>query len=583
MKLPSWSIGSWLRCCTMAGALVVSLPGNAATGRITDLATGEPIAGATVYAVWYERLWFSDRIGCGGTAVVQSDADGGYDVGFDMTFHAWFHDAAYWVVAPGYQGGGRYSSKDWSAKLQKLDGLSLDEKLKAVPPHDRYETCVRGVVTPYAGMERFERAIRAAQTAALCDPANGETTPQTDIFVRYFPATAQASFLWKTFVSALMPLRTSHPIPVAARNNACVLASLRDGSGALGGAPAQLDAPLTLQIALTSADSTMPARRMPVRLLWGLRDVQGSVFSIEHRETLPLFDAVAYTDDDGNASFRITQAMLDELDSQQQGKNTLPRPPFVVVPYAPDRIALGWGWNGSSRFCASGDILNLLPQLESRFGYVGPSGVCRVTPGTDGDNAADEQLHEIVRREAEWRVGKGPHQIDESTVRLYAWQWPATALLARAYDLITLPADVENDPEALNRLQRAELGQAFDAVCASPEGVPAMNPRIVLRAFWWLEAQSEGVAAANQRAQERATKWDDGARCTYADGKQTRGAPTRPPNPLTNNVACGVWRGIRERLGDAPSSTAAPLTQMQVDFSKREGACLDKTDFGSSL
>jgi hypothetical protein len=143
-----------------------------------------------------------------------------------------------------------------------------------------------------------------------------------------------------------------------------------------------------------------------------------------------------------------------------------------------------------------------------------------------------------------------------------------------------MPADAEQDAQALIHLQRTELTQAFDAMCAGDTQVP---PPMVLRALWWLDAQIDGATVADRNAQQRALQWDNGSRCTYRDGKLISLGSTMPPNPLTIEKVCGAWQTIRARLYTVQATNALPVTQMQVDFSQRANACLGQKDFGSSF
>jgi len=47
--------------------------------------------------------------------------------------------------------------------------------------------------------------------------------------------------------------------------------------------------------------------------------------------------------------------------------------------------------------------------------------------------------------------------------------------------------------------------------------------------------------------------------------------------------SCRAWHDVRPRLHGMPVSKALQVSQMQVDFSKRQGACPQQRHFGSSL
>lgn len=582
-----------------AAAMLVSLPAAAVTGRITDSVTGKPIAGATVYAAWYDTT-YDGRRPCGGYTVATTDANGDYDIGVSMTFHTWWHDASYWVVASSYRGSDTLTSKNWSTMLVPLDNLPLNDKLRAIPTSGRIENCTTSMQPAFAGAMQLERATRAAQFAVMCDPANGDTTPQTDEFLHVIPNTVQAPLLWRVFVNPLLPRQTSHPIPVVARNNACALASTsNEFDGPRVYRPPTV--PLTLRINLKNADDGLPTKKIPVRLLWGVRTVALRLIDAEHRDALPRYSAVALADEDGHADFSIPPELLAENNLEHGRYDKAPQIMFAAIPYADDRIGLDpvpRDFNGrhspmelSPGLSHYGLVMNSphagAVAVSAAAGLVmtGPHGGLVVTNPHTGPTVTSphgDSLHDVLatiaERETKWRSGKDLRELqvpDLSTIRIYALQWPAADLFWRAYDLITLPADVEADASALIRLQRNELGQAFEALCAGDEQARAPNAHSVLRALWWFEAQTDGINAATRNAQGRAQEWENGTRCTYRDGKLVSGGATQPPIPLTLDKVCGAWHDIRARLNAAPGTSVLPVTQMQVDFSHRANACTD--------
>lgn len=553
-----------------AAAMFALLPATAATGRITDSVTGKPIAGATVYAAWYATT-YDGRRPCGGYTVATTDANGDYDIGVSMTFHTWWHDASYWVIAPGYRGSDTLTSKNWSTMLVPLGDLPLNEKLRAIPTSGRIESCTTSMQPSFAGAVQFERATRTAQFAAMCNPANGDTTPQTDEFLHIMPMRTQAPLLWRVFVNPLLPRQTSHPISVVARNNACALAATSDEFERAYRPPT---IPLTLRISLKNADAGLPSKKISVRLLWGVRTIAGRSSDAEQRNVLPRYSAVAITDEEGHADFSIPPTLLDESNLGHSRYDRAPQVMFAAIPYADDRIGLDPQPQSLSKNDGH-STAQLSPALSHFYGRMALQ-----------DGGAHDMLATIAERETKWRSGKELGDLqnpDLSTIRVYAWQWPATDLFWRAYNLITLPADVEADTDALIHLQRAELGQAFDDFCTGNPQEHAPYPPWVLRALWWLEAQIDGIDVANRNAQQRALEWDNGSRCMYRDDKLVSLGSTQPPNPLTLEKVCRAWHDVRARLEGVPATSAPAVTQMKIDVSHRQDACTHLPNFGSSF
>ena len=596
---------------------------DAATGRITDARTGQPVAGATVYAVWYfhpiqvpvpVEVQHVSRA-CGGAAIFTTDANGYYRVDAGTRAAAALHEAAFWVAAPGHYdkvaeppGVAEAHWRGWSRALEPLDSLSIDEKLTALRTTETADSCVAGRVQPFEMERRFESALRRVANHELC--ADLAAAPAKRTFLSLYPSGLQSSALWRLFVDPHLSTEADDaPISLLAVHNACAV--LADDGNDAGSRSMHVNFPPILRINVLDADSRTGVANLPVRVLWAARAIPARSIDRDHRDFAPVYSIAGVTGGDGSIDVLVTQAMLDAQPQDTRGLRE--RLNYAAVPYANDRLAFDATEPDLSSLCTPTALLGALPQLHTNIRF-GPFRVrCAAAPYADADAAAgagagrpglrlsgglpqvapDPLLSEIdalAKREMQRRAQIAPRAIspnaaaaDAATIYTYSWQWPASALLPRSYDLLTLNADTEADPQALLQLQRTQVHAALDAVCAGERDAQMADGYAVLRLLWWEEAAASGVDEANRNVQQRMLSWDNGERCSYRDGKWASQGPTLPPRRLLAGEVCEAWRKIASAAATSTASTAHGLEELQLDYAARPGACTHLPRSGASL
>jgi hypothetical protein len=616
-----------------------------ATGLITDAVTGKPIEGATVYAAWYYHPWHlpipvetqQAQIACGGTAVVKTDANGEYELGIWMDAQIHLHDAHFWVTAPGYydnykqqlpRGLDKYrdvlatviwnpasGKASWSRTLTPLGDASIDAKLLAIEASGGdADSCVAGIVEPFRAETEYHAALKSAMRAALCDGDRLEA-PRTDVFETIFRAESGDGFEWKYLVSALLPAQDTQSVPDLALRNACSLMETKVGHASRFGPPA-------LRIAVQDAVSGEPLGHVPVRILWGAADPEEGTGKHQISNVMIKRGFVATTSDAGFIELPITQEMLAE---QHLGPmDRYPQLHYAAIPLVSDRVSfaphpqelpvvcdardllyfavpadLRGNVSIMSSHCLSRQVRSPLPKWLPRVPQegaqdraAGGGAVRKVTgetastqsPVLDPSVAPEYvELARIIQEENVRRTDDPVRAVNRAIVNLYAWQWPSAALLGRAYQLIVVQPDIEADPDILLEVQRQQVSQAFDTLCAQPDNTEVRDPIEVTRELWWIETQTKGLVAANAGAQDRSVAWDNGSRCKYKDGQMIALGGTQPPNPLMKGTVCKVWDADRAAFASSPTGKPPALETFAVDYSTRVGACVNQPRNGASL
>jgi hypothetical protein len=635
---------SAIRAVLWIGVFVLMLaygPVAGASGKITDSLSGKPIAGATVYAVWYYHPFFSryhDELACGGTSVVETDVNGEYSLGFWTGLNSLFHNTKYWVVAPGHYDATTNSAReqygdfiqllstltwrheadptlDSSRALTPFGDVSIDTKLLALREANNVESCVSGVAPTYEGMYAFQTAVKRAMNVALCPSGAAATAPRTDVFRAVFPVGKMGPMLWRELVDPLLPARGKNPIPDLALNNACALVDPAGNNSSQ--TSFQIHGSPRLRITLKDAtDASVPAG-VPVRVLWGEHATNLHKIDRDQAQTVPSHSSIATTAADGTAQIAVTQEMIDE--QNPRSNNYEARFVYAVVPYAADwvgfdptitnlgnvcsvpqlivRVHDSRGMGGlvygsihcpsaGLRTAASGEVPLGMGVSQPRTAISQNEGSLKRAGAESASIPAQfQQLSVIADSESDRRNILHEAKPDRSTIYMYPWHWPAAALLARAYEAIWLKPENESDSAELIRLQRSQVRHAFEELCAEPGQEPLAQGFEVLRLLWWTEAQTEGIERANAHAQEHLASWDNGSRCRYRDGKMIMLGGTRPPNLLMPVDVCTDWKKLSLPADNASPPAEMPhgLDEFHVDFSQRADACIDMPHSGSSL
>ena len=222
----------------------------ASIGRITDSTTGEPIAGATVYAIWnyhpisipvpIEGVHAANKL-CGGSVVVLTDANGYYDFDRATSMKVRLHEAHQWVIADGYyndwQGPDAEDKHDfaqlllqlswdtshkqqdnWSKKLTPFGNASIDAKLLTlITAMRRAVWCTPPTATNEATLQKFTRAVQHAIHAAICEASKAEQAPRADVykfgFMFFAGKDPRTRLLQDPSVQPLIPRREHSPVP----------------------------------------------------------------------------------------------------------------------------------------------------------------------------------------------------------------------------------------------------------------------------------------------------------------------------------------------------------------------------------
>ncbi len=190
---------------------------SASTGRITDAATGNPIAGATVYVVWYyhplsiaifEGQHPADKL-CDGSTVAVTDVNGYYTLPPGIAFKTTTHEAHQFVFAPGYynnwEGPAAEDEHDfaqllrelswdttsaqkdaWSKRLTPFGSASIDTKLLVL-------TSAARRIEPLCNAHNDDQYLAQLRVAAaremknvICEASRLRQAPRTDVFKRAF-------------------------------------------------------------------------------------------------------------------------------------------------------------------------------------------------------------------------------------------------------------------------------------------------------------------------------------------------------------------------------------------------------------
>ncbi len=249
--------------------LFVSNPiAASAIGRITDSATGKPIAGAIVYAVWnyhpisiplpVEGTHVADKL-CGGSAIATTGADGYYDFEWTTSTKVHLHEAHQWVIAEGYyndwqgpQPGDQHDfaqllsqlrwdpsgkQKDgWSKQLTPLGNATIDAKLLVLAMMiQSTERCEPSTKASEANLQKFRLAVRRAMTSAICEAQASEQAPRADVyraaFMFFGGRSSSDDLLRSPSVRPLIPRRQRSPIPNTLVGITCALTSAQSDEG----------------------------------------------------------------------------------------------------------------------------------------------------------------------------------------------------------------------------------------------------------------------------------------------------------------------------------------------------------------
>ncbi|QBB70465.1 hypothetical protein ELE36_08850 [Pseudolysobacter antarcticus] len=239
-------------------------------GRITDSATGEPIAGATVYAIWNYHPISIPRLSiplpiegthaasslCGGSVVATTDALGYYDFDRTISMKVRLHEAHQWVIADGYyndwQGPELEDKHDfaqllsqlrwdplhkqqdnWSKKLTPLGNASIDVKLLTLLTAMQSAVwCTPPTESNEANLKKFQRAGLHAINAAICEATTLEQTPRSDVyklaFTFFMGKDPRVRLLQDPSVQPLIPRRQRSPVPQSLMETTCNLTKVKN-------------------------------------------------------------------------------------------------------------------------------------------------------------------------------------------------------------------------------------------------------------------------------------------------------------------------------------------------------------------
>lgn len=212
----------------------------ASTGRITDAATGKPIAGATIYIFWYyhpfsiplpvEGTHPADKL-CSGSALATTDANGYYRVPAAMGLH----EGHQFVIAEGYYNDwegpspddkhdfaqllmplrwdpSRKQQDDWSKRLTPLGDASIDVKLLIITQALYRQENLCNAHNDDMNLGQFHRAAQKFMKAAICEASKAGLAPRTDVFRGAFGSLVDQSQL---------PRRNRSPVPQSLVGEAC--------------------------------------------------------------------------------------------------------------------------------------------------------------------------------------------------------------------------------------------------------------------------------------------------------------------------------------------------------------------------
>ena len=447
----------------------------AATGKIYDSLSGAPISGATVYAVWYYQyfdfglnLFPGER--CGGTAIAVTDVRGEYTLDPWMSLNLAMHDFALWVVAPGYYDPwevGRSTSdprvqilprldkpppKSTSRAMAQIGNVPIDAQLLAIQNGARGANCGGNDIT------QFRAAVQHTMNLALC--ANAHQTPSADLFRFYFPGGRVEQTLWRELVDEQISKKSAEPIPELARDNACTLLNSRSSKPKAMATGASETS--KLRISLKFADSNGTPGRVPIRILWGIRDAKARTIDREHPMSLPRRSIVTATNEDGTVDVPMTEELVaDQALNGNSGGGTFN---FLVVPYVPDAVSFEPYSPSLISVCSNQQLLEetVLPQGKLRIigdscarpdvtAYMSQSNGATAGHGSamnevtidsrgqvhDPRPSPTEDLSRVNalavlenERRRQTRIASFP---SFSTVYLYHWNWPASCCSPRTY------------------------------------------------------------------------------------------------------------------------------------------------------
>jgi hypothetical protein len=487
--------------------------------------------------------------------------------------------------------------------MTQIGNVPIDAQLLAIQNGTRSATCGGTDVT------QFRATVQHTMNLALC--TNAHQTPSADLFRFYFPRSPVQQTQWRELVDDQISKNSTDPIPEVARDNACALLNPKTDNA---GASASATATPNLRISLKYADSDTVPSRVPIRILWGIRDAKARTLDREHPMSLPRRSIVTTTDDSGKIDLPITEDLVTDQALASDGRVGIFN--FLVVPYISDSVGFEPYSPSLTSVCTNQQLLEetVLPQgkLKIISGSCAPQGFTAYVSQNNGTKSGPgsatsmngltvdsrgqvhdprphptedlSRLNALAVLESERRHQTRIANLPSfSTVYLYHWNWPASALLARTYSLLTLTADTETDPPSLLKLRRAEIVETFNHLCSTDPSAPVQETYEVLRLLWWAETQASNRTVADTNAQARALAWDNGSRCKYQDGKMVSIGGTSPPFVLMTSHACELWKPISHSFTSTSISPPPPMSEFNVDYSARPQACMEQRNFGSSM
>lgn len=393
-------LSSCFRSFLLCALFLWSVIGFAATGRITDAQTGGPIAGATVYVVWYEHPFdfglvrHSDpSLACNSPAVATTDANGEYDLGLAERLLTHTPAAEIAVVAPGYydpwksRGGSDVGRAEQFAKslvwgegdapagtsraLRQFGNVSIDTKLIAVFNTLRSDPCLRGV--PVAAKQQFEQATYAVMNKAMC--VKSGQTPSADVVRRVF-MNISSSASWSLFVSHLIskdddnPLVSKEddsPISELALDNICSIEGWARGpTDAIAAKP---NDNLVMRIKIRRADSDQAVGKMPVRILWGAVKNPGTRFDRDHALTSPVRSIVTASTADGTVDLPVTGDMLREQQFDPHAQTGFLN--YLTEIFADDQVAFS-ARSDPGRICDLEALIDRTSRVQGNLRIIKP-------------------------------------------------------------------------------------------------------------------------------------------------------------------------------------------------------------------
>lgn len=362
---------------------IVATPALDATGRITDANTGKPIADATVFAVWYYHqsplpvpfLAHAPSLGgdaCGDAAIVKTDANGEYDLGFWMNLQIGFRKSALWTFAPGYfdinqrNPNSMYWDKEgllvgnadpdsrptaWTRALVPVKNESTTVKLIAMSRSGSGEGCTRARlwITPYSHQTTYNGIIQKSLNRALCEESAQTDPPRTDVFKASFDPFRGMPEGWHKYVLPYLPEDGKEPVPIDVLQSACDLlfpdsdeSSRKVRRGNLRG---------HRQIRMIDVETGNPLPRVPIRILWGRGWAQHEREGGIETSMYPLRSIIAMTDDFGQFDLEITPRLVEEQQLESyEGRNGIA---YSVIPYSSDFVAFVPGRRSNGETCAA--------------------------------------------------------------------------------------------------------------------------------------------------------------------------------------------------------------------------------------